>query len=257
MRLITPLLSLLLITSLFTAPVFAAGTDTPATAAPTQSRFSNFSSQNNNGSGGGSGATTGLLVGGAVIGAALVGSILATGANTAVQAAPTAAAAAAIAARPFLSAGGYVVGPVGACLQLDGGVGLLFHLLPDSRFIPLVPPDYIWSPTTFTVPIPERPPVIGQYVLGLVYPNFLQGICIKSTFPFVAVGGWKFIYMGESLVPAPPGAIAALAAKAAAASAAATAAGAGAGAAGATAIIGATAAGAAAVTGAAAAATSR
>ncbi len=106
----------------------------------------------------------------------------------------------------FLSAGGYVVGPVGACLQLDGGVGLLFHLIPDGRVVPLVPPDYIWSPTTITVPIPERPPVIGQQVLGLVYPNFLQGICIKSTFPFVAVGGWKFVYMGESLVPAPPGA---------------------------------------------------
>jgi hypothetical protein len=106
----------------------------------------------------------------------------------------------------LISAGGYVVGPTGACLQLDGGVGLLFHLLPDARIVPLVPPDYIWSPTTITVPIPERPPVIGQYVLGLVYPNFLQGICIKSTYPFFAVGGWKFVYMGESLVPTVPGA---------------------------------------------------
>jgi hypothetical protein len=135
------------------------------------------------------------------------------------------AAPAFAAAPPFISAGGYVVGPVGVCLQLDGGVGELFHLIPDGRTVPLVPPDYIWSPTTITVPIPERPPAIGQYVLGLVYPNFLQGICIKSTFPFVAVGGWKFFYIGESLAPSFPGAGLPAATAALAAGTAATAAG--------------------------------
>jgi hypothetical protein len=143
------------------------------------------------------------LIGGAVAGGIVIGAIalsaggVVTGTSVASEVAANTA---------FKSAGGYVVGPTGVCLQLDGGVGELFHLIPDARFIPLVPPDYIWSPTTITLPVPERPPVIGQYVLGKVYPNFLQGICIKTTFPFFAVGGWKFFYMGESTVPTIPGA---------------------------------------------------
>jgi hypothetical protein len=126
----------------------------------------------------------------------------------------------ALAVGAFLSAGGYVVGPVGACLQLDGGVGELFHLIPDGRIPPLIPPDYIWSPTTITIPVVGRPPAVGQYVLGLVYPNFGQGICIKTTFPFFAVGGWKFYYIGESVSPTVPGATAAVGAAAVAGSSA-------------------------------------
>lgn len=113
-----------------------------------------------------------------------------------VLAAPISASAAAMPS--FLSAGGRVVGPTDVCLSMNGGVGLLFHLIPDARTVPLVPPDYIWTPTTITLPIPGKPPVIGQQVLGLVYPGFAQSLCIIRFFRggFDAKGGWQFYYMG-------------------------------------------------------------
>lgn len=116
----------------------------------------------------------------------------------------------------FLSAGGTVVGPTDVCLSMNGGVGLLFHLIPDARVLPsdpvpvpapLVPPDYIWTPTTITLPIPEVPPKIGDQVLGLVYPGFAQSLCIIQFLRFGALtkGGWQFYYMGvTSPVPALP-----------------------------------------------------
>lgn len=111
--------------------------------------------------------------------------------------APVSASAAAV--PTFLSAGGRVVGPTDVCLSMNGGIGLLFHLIPDARVVPLVPPDYIWTPTTITLPFPG-PPKPGDQVLGLVYPGFGQSLCIIRFFRggFDAKGGWQFYYMGKS-----------------------------------------------------------